>query len=122
MESNALEGNILMTMPKFREVLEDHINKCQLLFLESQSLDEDLEKVRKEMISFVETMKKILKEYSNANETSNVTPLVDSVTQIDMVGVYDEDLQELIYKLLPGETRWRMTLKVISVEGMAGIE
>ncbi|KAL3808985.1 hypothetical protein ACJIZ3_000188 [Penstemon smallii] len=114
-----------MTIPKFRDVLEDYINECQLHFLESQSIDEDLEKVRKEMISFVETMKKILKEYSNAEETSNEPPLADSVTPIDMVGVYDEDLQELINRLLPGQTRWglhRSGREIFSVEGMAGIE
>ncbi|KAK4489462.1 hypothetical protein RD792_005271 [Penstemon davidsonii] len=76
------------------------------------------------MISFVETMKKIKEEYNAKldQETSNKeSPLADEDfggNAKDMVGVYDEDLQQLIDKLMLGRS---YGLKTIAVVGMAGI-
>ncbi|KAK4489463.1 hypothetical protein RD792_005272 [Penstemon davidsonii] len=127
---NAFKGDIVEAIPKFRDVLEHHINKCQSLDDESSEewfFYEDVEKVRKEMISFLETMEKINKEYKAKDlETSNVSVLADEDfvgNAKDMVGVYDEDLQQLIHKLLTGQSLWVRSseLIIISVVGMAGI-
>ncbi|KAL3834509.1 hypothetical protein ACJIZ3_009245 [Penstemon smallii] len=74
-ELNDLKGEILEAIPKFRDLLQDLINKSQLLFSESQSFDDelsdelkiiyqDLKKARKEMISFNNTTKNIIKDFS----------------------------------------------------------
>ncbi|KAL3834619.1 hypothetical protein ACJIZ3_009355 [Penstemon smallii] len=105
----ALKREILETIPKFRDLLQDHINKCLLLFPESQILDggsrselifsQDLEKVKKEMISFAETMKKITEEYSKAKdlETSNVSPLVDPDEALVSLNMITESFLNMPY-------------------------
>ncbi|KAL3834574.1 hypothetical protein ACJIZ3_009310 [Penstemon smallii] len=69
---NALNEDIMEAVPIFKDLLQDFMNQTQLLFSGSQSLDDessdalifsqDLENVKEEMISFLETMKKINKE------------------------------------------------------------
>ncbi|KAL3808355.1 hypothetical protein ACJIZ3_000273 [Penstemon smallii] len=76
------------------------------------------------MISFVKMMKKIKNEYNAKSdpETSNKeSPLADEDfggNAKDMVGVYDEDLQQLTDKLMPGRPYGHRTIAVV---GMAGI-
>ncbi|KAL3834654.1 hypothetical protein ACJIZ3_009390 [Penstemon smallii] len=129
---NALRGEMLKAIPKFIDVLQDYINKCQLLFSESQSLDDesrsdlifyqDLEKVRKEMISFLEKTKKIKEEYNAEDlKTSNKESPIgdenfDGNKALYIRGVNDENLQQLINRVM-GESRF----DIISVMGMAGI-
>ncbi|KAL3834618.1 hypothetical protein ACJIZ3_009354 [Penstemon smallii] len=131
---NALKGDIVKEIPKFRDLLQDYINKCQLLFSESQSLDDesrseliffqDLEKVRKEMISLVKTMKRINKEYNAEDlKTSNKeSPLADEDfggnKALYIRGVYDEDIQQLIDLVTEKYSR----LRVMGVAVMPGIE
>ncbi|KAL3834617.1 hypothetical protein ACJIZ3_009353 [Penstemon smallii] len=129
--SNAFKREVLEALTKLRDALQDYINKCQLLFSESQSLDDesrselmfyqDLEEVRQEMISLVETMKKIKEEYNAEDlKTSNKdSPLANEDfggnKALYIRGVNDEEVQQLINRVMGSDT------DIISVVGMAGI-
>ncbi|KAI3449063.1 hypothetical protein Pfo_005728 [Paulownia fortunei] len=128
--ANDLDGQIREAVCKLEVVLESHVSN-KLLSQSDESLGDegcslilslDLEKVRQEINSFTETVKKIKEEYSKeeplAEEDNAVSSTIDfGGNKSKMVGLSRE--LRRIKRLFTGQ--WSSELEMFSLFGMAGI-